>query len=50
MVDALRQYTQLNIQVVEKQSLINDTRELLKEAQTLQALTHKNIQIKSLSP
>ncbi|XP_068690074.1 uncharacterized protein [Montipora foliosa] len=39
----LRQYQLLNIKVVEKQSLSNDTKELMKEAQIMQALHHKNI-------
>ncbi|XP_029180751.2 dual specificity testis-specific protein kinase 2-like [Acropora millepora] len=35
--------TRLNIKVVEKQSLLYDTKEILKEAQIMQALSHKNI-------
>ena len=39
----LKHFARLEIQVVEKQSLNHNTREMLKEAQVMQALTHKNI-------
>ena len=39
----LRHYKRLNIKVVEKQSLLHDTKEILKEAHIMQALSHKNI-------
>lgn len=39
----LRHCKRLNIKVVEKQSLLHDTKEILKEAQIMQALSHKNI-------
>lgn len=39
----LRQYTRFNLKVVEKQSLKQDTTEIIKEAHIMQALAHKNI-------
>ena len=39
----LRQYTRFDIKVVEKQSLMQDTTEIMKEAHIMQALAHKNI-------
>ena len=33
----------LNVQVVEKQSLVHDTKETIKEAQIKQSLAHQNI-------
>lgn len=37
----LRQYTRFDMKVVEKQSLMQDTTEIMKEAQIMQALAHK---------
>lgn len=39
----LKNFARLEKQVVEKQRLNHNTREILKEAQIMQALTHKNI-------
>ncbi|CAH3157193.1 unnamed protein product, partial [Pocillopora meandrina] len=39
----LRQYTRFDIKVVEKQSLMQDTTEIMKEAHIMQAFPHKNI-------
>lgn len=39
----LRYFERFGISVVEKQLLSHDTREILKEAQIMQALTHRNI-------
>lgn len=39
----LKTFSRLKIQVVEKQFLVHNTKEMVKEAQIMQALTHKNI-------
>ena len=38
-----RQNMQSNVQVVEKRSLVHDTKETMKEAQIKQSLAHQNI-------
>ena len=39
----LKSFTRLKVLVVEKQCLIQNTKEMVKEAQIMQALTNKNI-------